>query len=224
MSETSNLAQVEHRPSTPWMVGCIRTGGSALPHPMTARDIAADARFATGMFALMGIGAGSTVLFTCASSEYAQFWPFEQALETLGACVAVADNSPFDAGRSEMFMRRLSVDLAFGIGSEIVDGMAMMKLDVATAFSPAKLICARTAAADRLATLGFSPWRMVAFGPAFAFIAPDGTTYHDQDEWLFEAPAGELLITARQARGNQLKRFATGVRGGLDSAGALRFD
>lgn len=216
------LARVEPLPSQPWMVGCLRTGGLALPHPMTARDIAADVRFATTIFDAMGIGAGSTVLFACGSSEYAQFWPYEQALETLGACVAVAENLPFDAGRSEMFMRRLSIDLAFGVGLEIVDGMKMMGLDAAAAFQPAKLICARDAAAGRLAELGFTPWRMIAFGPAFAFVAPDGTTWYDRDEWLLEAPAGELLISARQARGNPLVRFPTGVRGTIDAAGTLQ--
>ncbi len=222
MSVLNTPAPVAQLPSPPWMVGCLRIAGLALPHPMSARDIAADVRFATRLFGEMGIGAGSTVLFVSASSEYAQFWPYEQALENLGACVAVADNSPFDAGRSEMFMRRLDIDLAFGIGLNVVDGMKMMGLDAATAFKPAKLICVRAEAGDQLASLGFSPWRMVAFGPAFAFVAPDGTTYYDREEWLLEAPAGELLISAKQARGNPLVRFPTGVKGSIDEAGTLR--
>ena len=222
MSASNTVTQVSPPPSAPWMVGCLRTADGPLPHPMSARDIAADIRFATSIFGKMGIGAGATVLFTCGSSEYAQFWPYEQALETLGACVAVAENLPFDAGRSEMFIRRLKIDLAFGIGREIVDGMAMMGLDTAAAFKPAALICARDSAAATLVELGFAPWRMVDFGPAFAFVAPDGTTYYDRDEWLLEAPDGDLLISARQARGNPLVRFATGIAGSIDDAGALR--
>jgi hypothetical protein len=222
MSVTHRLADVGQLPSTPWMVGCIRTAGLALPHPMSKRDIAADVLFATTVFDAMGIGAGSTVLFTSGSSEYAQFWPYEQALETLGACVAIGENLPFDAGRSEMFMRRLDIDLAFGTGSEVVDGMAMMGLDAAKAFAPAKLICARDSAVGKLRELGFAPWRMVAFGPAFAFVAPDGTTLYDRDEWLLEAPAGELLISARKARANPLVRFPTGIKGTVDEQGQLQ--
>ena len=221
---TSEAAPMGSLPTPPWMVGCLRTAGLALPHPMSKRDIDADVKFATTVFGAMGIGAGSTVLFTSGSSEYAQFWPYEQALENLGACTAIGENLFFDAGRSEMFMRRLDIDLAFGPGAEIVDGMAVMGLDAKTAYTPAKLICARDSAVGKLSELGFDPWRMVAFGPAFAFVAPDGTIYYDSNEWLLEERAGELLISARQARANPLVRFPTGIKGSIDAAGQLRLD
>ena len=204
-----------------WMVGCIRAERLTLPHPMNARDIAADAAFADRLFARLGIGAGATILFTSGSSEYAQFWPYEQALEARDACVAVAENLLFDASRSEMFMRRLPIDLAFGIGDAILDGMQAMNIDIAKAFAATPLICARDGAADRLRALGFAPWRMVGFGPAFGYVAPDGTTLYDTDEWLLEARAGEILISARHARAHPLVRFPTGVRGAVGSSGAF---
>ena len=210
--------------TVPWMIGCIRTGQLTIAHPLTARDIDADVNFAASIFGLMGIGEGATVLFTSASSEYGQFWPYEQALESLGACVAVAENLTFDAARSEMFMRRLAIDLAFGIGQPILDGMTMIGLDVASAFGRAGTICARVEAANQFEQLGFKPWRMIGFGPAFGFVAPDGRTYHDREEWLLEAPAGELLISARRARGNPLVRFATGVRATIDETGDFRLE
>jgi hypothetical protein len=208
----------------PWMIGCIRTGSLTFPHPLTARDIAADAKFAKTMFGKIGIAAGATVLFTSASSEYGQFWPYEQALETLGACVAVAENLNFDAGRSEMFMRRLDVELAFGVGSAILDGMQMMGLDAATAFARAGKICARAEAAGRFEEMGFKPWRLVNFGPAFGFVSPTGESFYDRDEWLIEAPVGEVLISARVARGNPLIRFPTGVSATIDGDGGFRLD
>jgi hypothetical protein len=206
----------------PWMVGCVRTGKLTFPHPLTLRDINADAAFAESMFERMGIRTGATVLFTSGSSEYGQFWPYEQALDSMGACVAVAENLVFDAGRSEMFMRRLNVDLAFGIGEEILDGMQMMELDPATAFGLAGKICARTGAADRLDQLGFKPWRLVDFGPTFGFVSPDGESFYDRNEWLIEAPEDEVLISARAARGNPFIRFPTGLLATIDDDGGFR--
>jgi hypothetical protein len=210
--------------AAPWMVGCLRADRLTLPHPMSARDIAADARFADMFFERIGIGEGAMVLFTSGSSEYAQFWPYEQALEARNACVAVAENLLFDAGRSEMFMRRLPIELAFGIGDQILDGMAAMNLDIAKAFASTPLICARDGAADRLRDLGFSPWRMVSFGPAFGYVSPDGTSVHDDDEWLLEAPAGEILISAKNARAHSLVRYPTGVRGSVARSGGFALD
>ena len=89
-----------------WLVGCLRVAGLSLAHPVSERDMAADVKFARDLFGKFKIGAGFTLLMTSGSSEYAQFWPYEEALETLGACVALADNHVFDAGRSEMFIRR----------------------------------------------------------------------------------------------------------------------
>ena len=206
----------------PWMIGCIRTAQLTIPHPLTARDIDADSAFARSMFEHMGVASGSTILFTSASSEYGQFWPYEQAIEAMGACVAVAENLIFDAGRSEMFMRRLDIDLAFGISEAILDGMQMMQLDTATAFGRAKKICARVGAADRLNQLGFKPWRLVEFGPAFGFVSPEGQSFYDRNEWMIEAPSGEVLISACKARGDPVIRFPTGVRANIDQDGGFQ--
>ena len=199
------------------MVGCLRTVHAVSALPISQRDLAADTRFASNVLDRLGVVSDSMVLLTSGSSEYGHFWPFELAIEQREACVAIADNFIFDAGRSEMFMRRLPIDVAFGIADTVLDGMAAMKLDVVKAFSPVGTICARDGAADRLAALGFAPWRMVSFGPTFGYVSPQGETLYDKDEWLLEAADGELLITARNARALPLVRLRTGVRGMVDS-------
>lgn len=198
------------------MIGCIRTSHAVMSYPVSFRDVHADAAFGARMFRTMAVEAGSVVMFTSGSSEYANFWPYEVAVSDLEGCVAIAENFVFDAGRSEMFMRRLPVKVAFGITDAILDGMDALKLDAKTAFTPAGLICARDGAADRLKALGFSPWQMVSFGPAFGFVSPSGETFYDNDEWLLEEAGGELLITARSARALPLVRLRTGVAGSVE--------
>jgi len=200
------------------MHGRIRTAHAVMSYPVSFRDVYADSLFGMRMFQKMGVEAGSIVLFTSGSSEYAQFWPYEISVSNLKGCVAIAENFIFDAGRSEMFMRRLPIKVAFGITDAILDGMAALKLDVVKAFQPAELICARDGAADRLKELGFAPWRIVSFGPAFGYVSPEGETFYDEDEWLVEEANGELLITARNARTLPLVRLPTGVKGSVDES------
>jgi len=111
------------------MVGCIRTPHAVISYPVSFRDVHADAAFGARMFTKMGVEAGSIVMFTSGSSEYAHFWPYEIAVSDLEGCVAIAENFIFDAGRSEMFMRRLPVKVAFGITEAILDGMDALKND-----------------------------------------------------------------------------------------------
>jgi hypothetical protein len=149
-------------PDRLWMVGCLRVAGLSLAHPLSERDMAADLTFARNLFGKFNIGSGFTMLMTSGSSEYAQFWPYAEALESLGACIALADNHVFDAGRSEMFVRRLQVGAAFGIGEPVLDGMKQMGHDIAKVFSEVPLIFARDGAADQLKAAGLSPWKMVS--------------------------------------------------------------
>ncbi|MDR7157091.1 hypothetical protein J2W40_003939 [Sphingobium xenophagum] len=195
------------------MIGCIRTVHGTRSYPVSFRDVHADSRFGMTVFERMGVGAGSTVLVTSGSSEYAHFWPYQIAVAELEGCVAIAENFIFDASRSEMFMRRLPIKVAFGISDAILNGLDSMNLDVVKAFTPTDAICARDGAADRLTALGFKPWRMVSFGPAYGFVSPKGETFYDDREWLLEEADGELLISARTARALPLVRMPTGVRG-----------
>ena len=199
------------------MVGCIRTPHMVTSYPVSFRDVHADAVFAMRMLQKMSVTEGSMVMVTAGSSEYANFWPYEVAVAKLDGCVAIAENFIFDAGRSEMFMRRLPIKVAFGITDAILDGMNALKLDIAQAFAPAGTICARDGAATRLRELGFAPWRMVSFGPAFGFVSPEGETFYDTDEWLIEEARGELMITAMNRRAAPLVRLPTGVRGTVDA-------
>lgn len=199
------------------IIGCMRTSHGVTAYPVSFRDVQADATFGMRMFERMGVAAGSMVMVTSGSSEYAHFWPYEIAVVQLDGCVAIAENFMFDAGRSEMFMRRLPIKVAFGISDTILDGMLALKIDIATAFEPAGVICARDGACARLQEIGFSPWRMVTFGPAFGFVSPEGESFYDMDEWLIEEARGELVITARNDRALPLVRMPTGVMGTVDS-------
>jgi hypothetical protein len=217
MGEMASAGAMASDPSGHVMVGCLRTVHAVIAFPVSRRDLEADTRFASTVMDQLGVGKNTLVLLTSGSSEYSHFWPYELAMEQREACVAVADNFIFDAGRSEMFMRRLPIAVAFGITDTVLDGMAAMKLDIAKAFASVGTICARDGAADRLNALGFSPWRMVSFGPTFGYVSPQGESFYDQNEWLVEAADGELLITAINARAVPLVRLRTGVRGSLDS-------
>jgi hypothetical protein len=199
------------------IIGCIRTPHLVTEYPVSFRDVDADAKFGASVFRRLGVGAAAMVLFTSGSSEYAHFWPYQIAVASLDGCAVIAENFVFDAGRSEMFMRRLPIKVAFGITDAILDGLALMNFDVAKAFAPAELICARDGAADRLAALGFAPWRMVSFGVTFGFVSPEGETIYDRDEWLIEEAKGELVITALKARAKPVVRFPTGVFGSVDA-------
>ena len=199
------------------MVGCLRTPHTVTEYPVSYRDVYADTRFGASMFSRMGVQAGSVVMCTSGSSEYAHFWPYQLAVESLNACVAIGENFMFDAGRAEMFMRRLPIKVAFGVTDAILNGMGALNLDVAKAFAPAEVICARDGAADRLAALGFSPWRMVSLGVAFGFVSPQGETFHDREEWLIEEAKGELLITAVTPRAKPVVRLPTGVKGSVNA-------
>jgi len=203
------------------LIGCIRTPHTVRTYPVSFRDVHADAQFGMRMLERMGVTAASMVVVTSGSSELAHFWPYQVAVAQLQGCVAIAENFIFDAARPEMFMRRLPIKLAFGITDAILDGMALLNLDIAKAFAPAGGICARDGAANRLKEFGFSPWQMVAMGPIFAFVSPEGETFYDTDEWLLEEGKGELLVTARNARSLPLVRFRTGVAGSIDGDGKL---
>ncbi|WP_139810041.1 hypothetical protein [Sphingomonas azotifigens] len=200
------------------IVGCLRTPHLVTEYPVSYRDVDADARFGAAMFGKMGVVPGSMVMCTSGSSEYAHFWPYQLAVESLEACVAIGENFIFDAGRAEMFMRRFPIKVAFGISDAILDGMAALNLDTRKAFAPAEMICARDGAADRLAALGFAPWRMVSLGIAFGFVSPEGETFYDRDEWLIEEANGELLITALQNRASPVVRLRTGVKGSVSAS------
>lgn len=200
-----------------WMVGCLRVGALTIPHPISERDIAADADFATRLFASAGVKRGDVVLITSGSSEYGQFWPYEVSLESMGACLAIAENLPFDASRSEMFLRRLPVAAAFGIGMPVLDGMHGMGISLEKAFTATPIVFARDAAADRLRAAGIAAWRLLNLGPAFAFQKPDGEVIYDRDEWLLEADDGWLTISSLKLRANPLVRFRSPVRGTVTS-------
>ena len=180
--------------------------------------MAADSRFARRLFTVAGIGAGDLVVLTAGASEYAQVWPYEAALESLGACIAIAENLRFDAGRTEMFLRRFSMRAAFGIGPAVLDGLHDMGKPLDKVFGNTPVIFARDLAVNRLRAVGLKPWRVETLGPAFAFEDPDGETYYDRDEWLIESDNGELVITALNDRANPLVRLRTGVGGAIDSS------
>ena len=180
MNTSSTLLKTSDNPNAPWMIGCLRGADTAVAHPLSRRDIEADAAFARTVFVAAGIGRGDVVLFTSGSAEYGQFWPYEVALESLGACIAIAENLPFDAPRSEMFLRRLSVAAVFGFGMPVLQGLRALNVSPVKAFGNTRVVFARDGVADELRPAGIDAWRMTDLGPAFLFESPDGVIRYDR--------------------------------------------
>jgi hypothetical protein len=184
-----------------------------MAYPLSHRDMEVDTRWARRFLASAGVGAGDMVAVSVACSELGHFWPYECAIESLDACVAMAENVSFDARRVEMFLRRFQVRAAFGISDEVLNGLEMVGLELHKTFASTPLLFARDGAADRLRQAGLDPWRMVTLGPLFAFVSPSGAVHYDQDEWLLESIGGEVHVTARQPRAKPMFRLPVGVKG-----------
>ena len=195
------------------LVACLQAKGLKLAYPLSRRDVEADTRWARHFLASAGVVAGDTVAVSTACSELGHFWPYECAVEALDACVAMAENVSFDARRTEMFLRRFDVRAAFGVSEEILGGLETAGLPLLETFARTPLVFARDAAAERLKKAGLDPWRMVTLGPLFAFVSPQGDVHYDQDEWLLESIAGEVVVTARNSRARPFFRLPVGVAG-----------
>lgn len=202
-----------------WAVGSMTVGGSRLPYPVSRRDIERDTEWAQGRLQAAGVEAGAVVLFVASCGEWGQSWPYQNAAMRLSAPYLTAEDSPWDASRSEMFLRRFRCRVAFGISAGLLDGLQQAGHALDTVFADAGCVMARPEAAVRLREAGLAPWTLLPLGPMFALAAPDdaGAVY-DEQEWLVEEADGELLLTSLAPRACPLVRLHTGVRGRVVAA------
>lgn len=196
------------------LIGRIKLAGAIMPYPMHRRDIDADTEWALSLFKTMDMRDDVLSLFVSAGAETAQVWPYENAAQRLGAPLSFAENSPFDAYRVEMFLRRFPIQVAFGITHAIVQGLLDAGHDLRKAFGSAQHVVAHHDAWPLLQAANVPAWRLISLGATYAIEPPTGGgARYDQREWFVEEKGGELLLTSLASRAAPFVRMHTGVRG-----------
>jgi hypothetical protein len=199
--------------ATRWAIGLLRLPGGYRPYTVSLRDIERDTAWARSVFERMGIRAGVPMHLIGAGCDNEILWPYENALIGMQVPFGVAEPVAIDAPRSDMFLRRFSMQAVMGLTAELVDALAGMGRDLKALLGHSTLVAAPDAL-PALRAAGLAPWTMHSIGPIWAFESPqrDGARY-DESEWLIEANDGELLLTAVAPRACPFVRLRTGVRG-----------
>lgn len=205
------------------MIGRIRLAGAIMPYQLSHRDLEADTQWALSCLRQMALGDDQLSLFVSAGAEMAQVWPYENAAQRLGSPLAFAENSPFDAYRVEMFLRRFPHQLVFGVTAAIVQGLLDAGHELHQVFSSARHVVAHADAWKLLRAANVPAWRLIALGAAYALEPPTGGgALYDQHDWFVEAKDGELLLTSLVGRASPFVRLHTGVRGSVAVDGGVR--
>jgi len=196
------------------MIGRIKLAGAIMPYPMSRRDIDADTEWALALFKEMDMRDDALSLFVSAGAETAQVWPYENAAQRLDSPLSFAENSPFDAYRVEMFLRRFQIQIVFGVTQAIVRGLLDGGHDLHKVFASAGHVLAHHDAWPLLQAANVPAWRLISLGATYAVEPPTGGgARYDQREWFVEEKNGELLLTSLAARRAPFVRLHTGVRG-----------
>jgi hypothetical protein len=205
------------------VIGRIKLASVILPYPMSFRDVERDTEWALSQLTAMQLRDDRLSLFISAGAEMAQVWPYENAAQQLGSPLCFAENSPFDAYRVEMFLRRFDIQLVFGVTRAIVQGLIDGGHDLHKVFSAAGHVVAHADAWQLLRAAGVAAWRLVPLGPAYALEPPaGGGVRYDQREWFVEEKQGELLLTSLARRAAPFVRLHTGVSGSVRIDGDTR--
>jgi hypothetical protein len=195
-------------------IGRIALPGRTLPYPMSRRDIESDTEWALGLLRSMAIHDRQLVLFVSGGAETVQMWPYQNAAMRLGAPQAFAENSPYDAYRVEMFLRRFPLQLAFGVTRAVLQGLSDAGHEPGAVFARAGHVVAHADAWRELRDAGVPAWRLISLGPTYAIEPPEGGgASYDRREWLAEESNGEILLSSLAPRACPLAALQTGVKG-----------
>lgn len=200
----------------PWIVGVAHFGSGSLPYPLSRRDVERDTAWASRVYDWMGLAPAQLIHLIGDGSEEISWWPFENAAMRRRIPWIQAESGAFDAGRTDMILRRFTPQAVLGLSAPVLDELLNRGRDPRAFFEPLKALAATPDAAERLARYGLRPWRMLHIGPLFAFEPPEGGgARYDESEWRLDAVDGEIALTSVHARACPFARIRTGLRGGI---------
>lgn len=201
-------------PTDVLVYGRIKLACAIMPYPVSHRDNEADTQWALSLLKQMSLRDDKLSLFVAAGAEMAQMWPYENAAMRLNSPINFAENSPFDAYRVEMWLRRFEHQLVFGVTGGVIQGLLDAGHDLQKVFATAKNIVAHDDAWRLLRDANVQAWRLISLGAAYAFEPPTGGgALYDQSQWFVEEKNGELLLTSLADRAAPFVRLHTGVKG-----------
>jgi hypothetical protein len=202
----------------PYFVGHFWDGQDWNYLPMTHREVERSVIANIRILDTFRVPPRSGALVISSHDNWVMAIPLEEALMRSRQIIFNADNSPFEAGRIEAFLRRFNPPMVFGVSTQVLQGLEN------TGHDPRQLLAGRTVwCVDREAwqqladveTLRLRQWRQI--GPASAMECAAGAGLHvDTQEWLLEQDQGEIVITSRMNRYPELLRTRTGLRGHID--------
>jgi hypothetical protein len=194
------------------MIGCYTVGGETRFLPVSRMDMERAAEPFSRVLQSFDLKPRRYVLSISRSREAAQVIPFERAAVAANLIVCNADNTIFEAGRVESFLRRFDIAAVAGLSVEILDGLANAGFD-AHKLLQGKIVWARNGAYERLAGLsGIVLRRWIEIGPVLAIECVEGAGVHiDADEWQIGQQAGEIHLTNRLPRAESFDAVATGI-------------
>ena len=199
-----------------WAIGLLRLPGGFQPYPVSLRDIERDTLWATKVFEWIGIERGKPVHLIGTGCDNEILWPYENALIHMKVPFGVAEPVAIDAPRTDMFLRRFTMQAVIGLSGEIVEALILLERDLKTLLGHSKLV-ALPETSNKLRQAGLAPWRMIPVGPIFAFEPPDGRgARYDMSEWLVEDDGRQLLLTSVAPRACPFVRLRTGVKGKIE--------
>ncbi|ONH55531.1 hypothetical protein CcI49_28915 [Frankia sp. CcI49] len=225
MTFESCLAATEALTRSP-LYGIARfpTATGAVEYEVSNEDIARDTAWAAGLLEGAGLGRGTALL--AIGSPFLMPWlaPFIRAASATGATIAHADRWGWDARRSEMFVRRLPIQVVLGMTADIAQSLSASGL--ITTFERVPYLLAYPDAVGTLKAAGLDPGTLAWVGPATAAsLAGGGPLRYNADEWRLDTdPDGGILVSTAGRRAASFDRTPVGLRGDVLKPGLLVLD
>ena len=197
----------------PWGIGRYDVAGQPVFFEVGWDDWRRDVAWARAMLADHGVGPGSGLIVVSSMPESPWFDPFETAARELGAPYSIGETYAFEAFRTGMYARRLTITMIFGLDRAVTEGLGD---ELAEVVARVPVIVARPDAAGLLVAAGARPFLLARVGPALAVECPYRSGAHvNGAEWTLAERGGELSISTAGPRAHQVSRAPLGLRGTL---------
>jgi hypothetical protein len=197
----------------PWGIGRYDVAGQPVFFEVGWDDWRRDVSWARAMLADHGVGPGSGLIVVSSMPESPWFDPFETAARELGAPYSIGETYAFEAFRTGMYARRLTITMIFGLDRTVTEGLGD---ELAEVVARVPVIVARPDAAGLLVAAGARPFLLARVGPALAVECPYRSGAHvNGAEWTLAERGGELCISTAGPRAHQVSQAPLGLRGTL---------
>jgi hypothetical protein len=197
----------------PWGIGRYDVAGQPVFFEVGWDDWRRDVAWARAMLADHGVGPGSGLIVVSSMPESPWFDPFETAARELGAPYSIGETYAFEAFRTGMYARRLTITMIFGLDRTVTEGLGD---ELAEVVARVPVIVARPDAAGLLVAAGARPFLLARVGPVLAVECPYRSGAHvNGAEWTLAERGGELSISTAGPRAHQVSRAPLGLRGTL---------